>query len=91
MREQVCKLLIQLLLGFASAVILRSSSFRTYDSILLSNLTLFSLFATSHNSQVYSGCILTCLRMVRALKVTSKMKIEMTQVRCLMKVVHYTV
>jgi hypothetical protein len=54
-RGWVYNLLVQVLLGFASAVTLGSKSRRTRDHILLSHFRLVFLFVASYDSQGYSG------------------------------------
>jgi hypothetical protein len=61
MRGQVWNLLVQSLLGLASAVTLGSKSHRTRDHVLLSHLRLGCLFVTSYDSWGYGGGILSCL------------------------------
>jgi hypothetical protein len=54
MKGRVCNLLVQVLLGLASAVTLACKSRRTRDHILLFHLRLGSLFVASHDLQGYS-------------------------------------
>jgi hypothetical protein len=61
MSGEVSHLFLQLLLGFAGAVTLRSKSRRARDHILLSHLRLFSLFVVFYDWQGYGGGILCCL------------------------------
>jgi hypothetical protein len=62
-RGRICNLIVQVLLGLASAVTLRSNSRGTSEHILLSYLRLCSPFVASYDSQGYSGGILTSLHM----------------------------
>jgi hypothetical protein len=62
MKEWFCNLLIQLLLGRASAVTLVSKFRRARDHILLSHLRLLSLSVTSYASQGYGGGILVSVK-----------------------------
>jgi hypothetical protein len=60
-RRRACNLSVQVLLGLASAITLRSKSRRTRDNILLSHLRLSSPFVASYDSQDCSGGILSPL------------------------------
>jgi hypothetical protein len=60
-RGRVCNLLVQLLLGLASAVTLGSKSHRTSDHTLLSLLGLDSLFVAFYDLQGYGGGMLVSL------------------------------
>jgi hypothetical protein len=63
MRGRVCNLSVQLLLGIARIVTLRSKYHRSCDHILLSHLRLGSLFVASYDSQGCGGGILTHIHM----------------------------
>jgi hypothetical protein len=58
MRGWVCSLLVQVLLGLASAVTPGQKSHRTRDYTSLSDLRLSSLFVASYDLQRYGGSIL---------------------------------
>jgi hypothetical protein len=60
-RGWVCNLLVQVLLGLATAVPFGSKSHRTCDRLLWSHLRLDSLFVASYDLQDYNGSILLCL------------------------------
>jgi hypothetical protein len=65
-RGQVCNFAIQLLLGLATSVTLRSKSHRTRDCILLPHLGPGSLSVAPYDSKSYGGIILTLLYTVES-------------------------
>jgi hypothetical protein len=69
---RVCNLSVQLLLGVANVVTLRSKSRRTRSRILLSHLRLGALSVAFYDSQGYGGGILSLLHTV-AIEVNLKL------------------